>query len=271
MEFNVQLPSCLNLKDKDKDKGCKLHFDTTYTNIQVHHWIKIVMRLSKPDQNDSTKRRHFEISIDSPFHILSCRATQANISLPAYSSPESADSSSQLAECGCPGAPLRRNSPTSFVPTLNNLNQIRDGPERPLPTTTPSGSVPGLARPQAAHIGGPANPSLQRPMHIIRAPSFNPPAFEDEEPPPPLETPPPQYDTIASPTTGLADYFARLSDAYDEHTSDEDDGQTTPTGVSRVEVPLTPGSTRANRSMDEIRSWEAFGPISLNLPPQSNS
>lgn len=39
MEFNVQLPSCHNLKDKDKHS--KLHFDTTYQNIQVHHWIKV--------------------------------------------------------------------------------------------------------------------------------------------------------------------------------------------------------------------------------------
>jgi hypothetical protein len=33
-------------------------------------------------ERDPTKRRHFEISIDSPFHILSCKATQANIYLP---------------------------------------------------------------------------------------------------------------------------------------------------------------------------------------------
>jgi hypothetical protein len=39
MEFNVQLPSCHNLRDKDK--LTKLHFDTTYQNIQVHHWIKV--------------------------------------------------------------------------------------------------------------------------------------------------------------------------------------------------------------------------------------
>lgn len=39
MEFNVQLPSCHNMKDKDKQ--AKLHFDTTYQNIQVHHWIKV--------------------------------------------------------------------------------------------------------------------------------------------------------------------------------------------------------------------------------------
>jgi len=39
MEFNVQLPSCHNMKDKDKQM--RLHFDTTYQNIQVHHWIKV--------------------------------------------------------------------------------------------------------------------------------------------------------------------------------------------------------------------------------------
>ena len=35
MEFNVQLPGC-NAKDRDR-----IHFDTTYGNIQVHHWIKV--------------------------------------------------------------------------------------------------------------------------------------------------------------------------------------------------------------------------------------
>lgn len=39
MEFNVQLPSCHNLREKDKSS--RLHFDTTYQNIQVHHWIKV--------------------------------------------------------------------------------------------------------------------------------------------------------------------------------------------------------------------------------------
>ena len=39
MEFSVQLPSCNMMKDKEKSQ--KLHFDTTYQNIQVHHWIKV--------------------------------------------------------------------------------------------------------------------------------------------------------------------------------------------------------------------------------------
>ncbi|KAF2873875.1 hypothetical protein BDV95DRAFT_660323 [Massariosphaeria phaeospora] len=246
MEFNVQLPSCHNMRDKDKQ--AKLHFDTTYQNIQVHHWIKIVMRLSKPDQNDPSKRRHFEISIDSPFHILSCQATQANTALPAYSSPTPTRGDTRMPECGCPGAPSRRQSPTSFVPTLSSLSRSRGNSNATLPS-------PDLARPQAAHIGGPIDASAQRPMHLLRVPSFNPPAFdEDESPPPPLETPPPLYETIASPTNGLADYFSRLSDAYD----DESDGETA-ANRGRVEMPLTPGSRVNSRSMDERRTWLPVG------------
>lgn len=315
MEFSVQLPNCASLRSGSgsSDRASRLHFDTTYQNIQVHHWIKIVMRLSKPDPVDPAKRRHFEISIDSPFHILSCRATQANISLPAYMSPEqqlaAKHSSAHLFECGCPGAARRRNSPTSFVPTLNSLNAARTGSDSPtagttprhgsvsspLTTTTtnsstsslrrpqPSTTIPRLPRPQSVHVAPPHHTAAgggavlplerERPIHLLRAPSFNPPAFEDDEPPPPLVTPPPQYDSIVtSPTSGLADYFARLSD-YDAMAatggagggnsgtgsgSDEEDGGSRSTGGGRVNVPLTPGG-RVNRSMDLTRSWVPVG------------
>lgn len=39
MEFNVQLPSCHSMRERDK--LARLHFDTTYQGIQVHHWIKV--------------------------------------------------------------------------------------------------------------------------------------------------------------------------------------------------------------------------------------
>jgi arrestin-related trafficking adapter 3/6 len=38
LEVNVQLPTCQAMA---RDKSTKLNFDTTYTNIQVHHWIKV--------------------------------------------------------------------------------------------------------------------------------------------------------------------------------------------------------------------------------------
>ena len=222
--------------------------------LQQNHVLtldQIVMRLSKHDTENPGKRRHFEISIDSPFHILSCRATQANTSLPAYSSPESASQQASLYECGCPNAPRRRNSPTSYVPTLNALNGMRET------NNPPTVQPPALARPQAAHIGGPNSHNLDRPIHLLRAPSFNPPAFEADDPPPPLITPPPQYDSIASPTSGLADYFSRLSDTYDDEESSGDE-RSINSRTGRVDVPLTPGA-RVNRSMDVSRTWMPIG------------
>lgn len=47
MEFSVQLPSCHTMKERDRSS--RLHFDTTYQNIQVHHWIKVSVPISGAD------------------------------------------------------------------------------------------------------------------------------------------------------------------------------------------------------------------------------
>lgn len=39
MEFSVQLPSCPEMGERDRSQS--VHFDTTYHNIQVNHWIKV--------------------------------------------------------------------------------------------------------------------------------------------------------------------------------------------------------------------------------------
>ncbi|KAL7270582.1 hypothetical protein RUND412_006703 [Rhizina undulata] len=223
MEFMVKLPGC-NAKEKDR-----IHFDTTFQNIQVHHWIKIVMRLSKADPNDPTKRRHFEISIDSPFHVLSCRATQANTSLPAYDSAQTGGPA-PAGPCSCP--PLaRRASPRDGTPTgATSVQQSRN------PTQTDPNDIP------------------LRPIHLIRHPSFNPPPFDYDVAPPPIITPPPNYDSVVngSPAEGLADYFARLADETHADDESEDDS---PASHGRLLPPLTPGG-RVARSMDERRTWD---------------
>lgn len=209
------------------------------------------MRLSRPDENDSTKRRHFEISIDSPFNILSCRATQANISLPAYTAGGAPPAPLDEYECGCPGAALRRrNTPPLCpprIPVSSAAGQSSPGVQRSW--TNDSG---GLTLPTQAHVHNDPNFGQPRPMHLLRSPSFNPPAFDEDEPPPPLVTPPPLYDNVVSgdTTSALADYFARLAD----ETSDEDDRL----DRSRVDYPLTPGG-RVNRSMDITRTWLPIG------------
>lgn len=219
------------------------------------------MRLSRPDETDPDKRRHFEISIDSPFNIMSCRATQANISLPAYTPGGSASAPSDEFECGCPGATLtRRNTPPVIQqPTLPG-NAVP-------PQRSWSSDTGGLTLPTPAHVhnaeadGG----SGARPMHLLRAPSFNPPAFDADDPPPPLVTPPPLYENAVNGDTrnALADYFARLAE---EQQDDDDTGDR-----SRVDIPLTPGG-RVNRSMDIPRNWAPLGGTThLTLPSGSRT
>lgn len=41
MEFSVQLPGCQ--QGSEKERLNRLHYDTTYQNIQVHHWIKVLV------------------------------------------------------------------------------------------------------------------------------------------------------------------------------------------------------------------------------------
>jgi len=166
-----------------------------------------VLRLSRLDTEDpsGTKRRHFEISIDSPFHILSCLATQTHTSLPEYSNSTSSAPSRRF-ECGCPNAACMQNtSPASSsgsVPTLESFIDQPHGLDGNVSTE--------LAPPQQAHLS--TGSSVVRPIHMLRNPSYNPPAFDAEEPPPPLATPPPNYDYLfGTPSqNGLADYFARL-------------------------------------------------------------
>jgi hypothetical protein len=89
---------------------------------------------------------------------------------------------------------------------------------------------------------------------MVRAPSFNPPAFDDDVPPP-LITPPPHYESIVSTQNPLADYFSRRREL---DLPDEVDEISMASPRSRMGFPLTPGG-RMNRSMDEQRTWAPIG------------
>ncbi|KAL2189272.1 hypothetical protein L209DRAFT_682158 [Thermothelomyces heterothallicus CBS 203.75] len=232
IEMNVQLPTCDMMA---RDKLLRLHPDCSWKNVNVFHWIKVVMRISRSDSDDPTgkRRRHFEISIDSPFTVLNCRATQANTALPRYSgsgAPVIPEQRQQMS-CGCPDAqPLDPSAAALARPlTLVEEDFINasgrrlcfDGsaslPSVPLAAHRPSGRQTvssSDARPETLFTPT----ERDRPIHLLRYPSHNPPAFDADEPPPPLpmQTPPPQYDLIVGTPSvdGLADYFARLA-AYE--------------------------------------------------------
>lgn len=209
------------------------------------------MRISRIDPEDPAgkRRRHFEISIDSPFTVLNCRATHANTALPEYSGAEQ-PMYRQQSTCGCPDAEVIATNPSPASSTGT------------IPPVEPISESAGLAPPPAAHLqphpaGGaqPVQRSTQmqqrapRPIHLLRYPSFNPPAFDADDPPPPMPTPPPQYDVVVGTPSvdGLADYFARLADYDDDPDSDTDEDVGTPSRLTersgRVNVPhpRTPG------------------------------
>lgn len=295
IEMNVQLPTCDRM---EKDKTLKLHPDCSWKNVNVFHWIKIVMRISRPDPEDSTgkRRRHFEISIDSPFNVLNCRATQTHTLLPRYCGHDGpATGHWQQMACGCPDAQVvvGDSSPSSSTATLamveetqqninpNSSNIGADGvdtfplplPPRAVRLQSPviHGAMAWPAPPQPGSSAslmepvwnqeGPGNPYLgsplirHRPMELIRYPSYNPPAFDADSPPPllPLETmtPPPNYDVIiGTPSVdGLADYFARLADYEDpEHEHDVHpaaQGYANGLGITDAGVRLSGESTHA--------------------------
>ncbi|KAI8717723.1 Arrestin-C domain-containing protein [Fusarium sp. LHS14.1] len=273
IEANVQIPTCEMMA---KNKELRLHPDCSWKNVNVFHWIKVVMRISRLDPEDptGTKRRHFEISIDSPFTVLNCRATHANTNLPAYSGPN-CNGATYQSTCGCPDAFTMPTdaSPSSSTGTLPGVNASSEN----LP-----------APPQAAHladaVGGQQEP---RPIHLLRVPSFNPPAFEDDVAPPPAAelvsehpepsmTPPPQYDVVVGTPSvdGMADYFARLADAgfdgpEDDSESDPDDSPPRildRTGRVNVANPRTPGGRRMpSRSLEISRP-----PINLDMAALRN-
>ena len=78
LELAVKLPGCQLVSTQLESsrtpfarQSMRFHPDTSYSNVVLHHWIKIVLRISKQDDNNPGKRRHFEISIDSPIQLLS--------------------------------------------------------------------------------------------------------------------------------------------------------------------------------------------------------
>lgn len=140
-EMNTFIPSEFPFKKEI------LHPNSTYENIKVHHWIKVVLRLSRrPAETNSSnpppKRKHYEISIDSPIHLLDTHCTNSNVYLPAYIDLVSHRPSSSS---------LRRPIPASEIGNHGLLHEN----------------------------------DLARPIHLLRKPSIAPPPFEVDDALPP--------------------------------------------------------------------------------------
>ncbi|KAI5812124.1 hypothetical protein BZA77DRAFT_150493 [Pyronema omphalodes] len=197
LEFDIVLPSC------DSKGKNKIHHNTSYKSILVNHWIKVVIRISKADTDNPERRRFFEITIDSPLHILSCHVTNPNTTLPLYGAP-AAETIDRRAICNC----------------ATNREAILSAP-------------------------------MNRPMHLIRAPSNLPPDYDEDSSPPPCMTPPPNYEGLFRNTDSqsiddrMDDYFSRREIELGEEPEMQ---------LRRgMMLPLTPGRAGPSRSFDEPR------------------
>lgn len=248
LEFQLFVPKVLNDKYNHQ-----IHPDTSFEEIQAHHWIKICLRISKLDPEHPEKRKHYEISIDSPLHILSPYAAHGNTLLPAYDNhenqlPQYTPSSPPLSPGVTPIDNTTNNDFHNKLPTLSNsalnmtnsLDQVMED-RPPSRSQTPvefhhlnsstnndepiardgdmhldanlykpkeDSSDPHLHSPQALpHPGtfmSPLSSPLQRPIHVLRNPSFNPPPFNADIAPPELTSElPPAYNE-EDPTLSLS-------------------------------------------------------------------
>ncbi|EXK76627.1 hypothetical protein FOQG_18634 [Fusarium oxysporum f. sp. raphani 54005] len=183
IEVEVQIPTCGMMA---RNENLKLYPECTWKNVNIRHWIQVILPTSRLDPVDptGTKRRNFEISINLPFTLLHCRATPVNIYLPTYSD-KICQSTTCQSICGCPDAlKIPTESSTDYcIRTLVGVNLI-------------SGDRSSSRR--AAHLAsGQQSPrssteiavihDSQRPIHVFVGPSLNLPTFDNNiaQPSPP--------------------------------------------------------------------------------------
>ncbi|KAG7416632.1 putative arrestin-related trafficking adapter [Fusarium oxysporum f. sp. raphani] len=183
IEVDVQIPTCGMMARKE---NLKLYPECTWRNVNIRHWIKVVLPTSRLDPVDptGTERRNFEISINLPFTLLHCRATPVNINLPTYSD-EICQSTTCQSTCGCPDAlNIPTESSTDYrIGTLAGVNLTsgdRSSPRRAAHLASGQQSPRSSAEIAVVH-------DSQRPIHLFAGPNLNPLTFDNNiaQPPPP--------------------------------------------------------------------------------------
>lgn len=205
----------------------QLHPDTYCENVQSHHWIKICVRLSKlePTPDNPQKRKHYELSIDSPIHILSQHCAHANTLLPSYQDQIEEDT-------GLIGEPQNLKDanmePRSDMIVDSNLYQ----PDFSTPIELMSPQAKPFS-PQVSPGLNMINPGLRpvtstKPIELLRRLSVvsPPPMPVTAVPPPPFEevdkNPPPTYEEAVKRTSTPSTYeeIGDRSSHRDESTLD---------------------------------------------------
>ncbi|EXL39727.1 hypothetical protein FOCG_17663 [Fusarium oxysporum f. sp. radicis-lycopersici 26381] len=187
IEVDLQIPTCDMMAKK---KELRLHPECIWRNVNVDHWIQVMMRINRLDTNGpmGTEGRNFEIATNLPFTLLNCRATSANINVPAYSDEMCQSTTNQSTSNKAHDPPLRQRASTARV-------ELPTYCEYPSSTLLPSITI--------------TPPPTPEPV--------------DETPETGARTPPPHYDDVVSTPSvdGFAGYLPRPAD-YGFDGPDED-------------------------------------------------
>ncbi|EEB08487.1 arrestin Aly1 [Schizosaccharomyces japonicus yFS275] len=189
--FKVKLPNCL-AKDKDK-----LTFDTTYKYIKIRHRLRALLVLSIVDPDNPNKRKFFEINIETPVRILSCRCVQNSTLLPAYG--DLRENSQVVLPCPCR---INASACDPSERTSYTTQSVLDSSSRAQPST--AGEQSRTTEPAA------------RPTELFRVPSVNPPPFDNDVPPPHCDTPPPDYEELFNALSSISTYGCQTDHATDD-------------------------------------------------------
>lgn len=144
VECLTQLPHSFSPTQSHQTTDCRVRPDTRYRNIHVQHSLKVsksagqtitilssivvpwcnthvtqvLLNVSKPSDHLHShseaclpSRYHYNISINAPLHILSCHATPASCTLPAFTPYN--------VPLGRPSRDSRQESPSEYNAALN--------------------------------------------------------------------------------------------------------------------------------------------------------
>ncbi|KFY90314.1 hypothetical protein V498_06047 [Pseudogymnoascus sp. VKM F-4517 (FW-2822)] len=167
--------------------------------------MEFYLRLAKlkPDKSGVPRKVEFTKGFAVNITLLSCLATLARTTLPIYCDNSNPGAPTQTAECGCPNATTINSSSLTTASRNDLLAGFSNigGSDLPVPPVGP---------------GDNSTPRI-RPIQMLRYPSYAPPPFDADQPPPSVNSPPPNYDNVVGTPShdGLADYFSRMANMYD--------------------------------------------------------
>ncbi|ELR07558.1 hypothetical protein VC83_07626 [Pseudogymnoascus destructans] len=210
MEVDLQLPTCEQMR---KSTSKILHPSSSFTSSHVEHFAKFYLRLARlqTDESGVPRKVEFTKGFAVGITILSCLATLDRTTLPIYSDNSNPGAPSQTAECGCPNA----NTINSSSLATASRNDLLTG------FSNIGGSNPSVL---PSWPGDNTTPRI-RPIQMMRYPSYAPPPFDADQPPPSITSPPPNYDNVVGTPShdGLTDYFSRMANTYDESQGEDED------------------------------------------------